>query len=82
MLTLKSILDIVTYLMSRIICYLFTKILKFKAHKEILYFNFFLYNFFYLHLCYPFDEIIIKLKKTTGMYFSVIPDNAQDRLRS
>ena len=61
-------------------------ILEFKALKKILHFN-----FFRLRLCYPFDEIIINyfkniiiifLKKTTGMYFSVIPDNAHDLLRS
>ena len=72
-------------------CYIFNEsnnvtflpdILEFKAHKEILYFNIFLYNFFRLRLCYPSDGIIIMLKKTTGMYFSVIPDNAHDLLRS
>ena len=50
--------------------------LEFKAHKEIL-FKFFLFQFFFcLRLCYPFDEIILFLKKS--MYFPVILGNSHD----
>ena len=50
--------------------------LEFKAHKEML-FKFVLCQFFFcLHLCYPFDEIILFLKKS--MYFPVILGNSHD----